>query len=241
MNSIILEEKSYEIGNEITLSQVNSTHLISTLKVKVGDILKATFLNDGLGTLRITNIDMSLNLVKAKIESRKEGLSYKIRLLVGASRPQTMKKVLEHASTMGVSEFIIVGTTLTEKSYLSSKIYMEDEFSELAKLGLSQSAIFYKLPKISIFPNIKKIPLEVFQDSKKFILSPYTQNNFINIEISNNDLITLAIGPERGWTSEELKYFVENDFKECCLSQSILRVENATIATLGIINAKFLS
>src|SRR5262249_18632979 len=46
--------------------------------------------------------------------------------------------------------------------------------------------------------------------------------------------LTLAIGPEGGWTPEELKLFQQHGWQFASLGPTILRVETATIAALAI-------
>ena len=48
----------------------------------------------------------------------------------------------------------------------------------------------------------------------------------------------IAIGPERGWTAEEAALFVnECGFESATLGNSILRVDTAVVASLGIVSA----
>ena len=48
--------------------------------------------------------------------------------------------------------------------------------------------------------------------------------------------VTLAIGPEGGWTDEEIKGACQAGFREVSLGRNILRTETAVIAALAIIN-----
>jgi 16S rRNA U1498 N3-methylase RsmE len=48
----------------------------------------------------------------------------------------------------------------------------------------------------------------------------------------------IAVGPERGWTSDEASLFVnECGFESATLGNSILRVDTAVVASLGIVSA----
>ena len=48
----------------------------------------------------------------------------------------------------------------------------------------------------------------------------------------------LAIGPERGWTEDEAKMFVNDcGFKSATLGSSILRVDTAVVSSLGIVSS----
>ena len=46
--------------------------------------------------------------------------------------------------------------------------------------------------------------------------------------------IVLAIGPEGGWTEEELEQFVSNGWQPASLGATILRAETAAIAATAI-------
>jgi 16S rRNA (uracil1498-N3)-methyltransferase len=50
--------------------------------------------------------------------------------------------------------------------------------------------------------------------------------------------LALAIGPEGGWTGDELQLFVECGWKAASLGQTILRAETAAIAALAIAMAE---
>jgi 16S rRNA (uracil1498-N3)-methyltransferase len=48
----------------------------------------------------------------------------------------------------------------------------------------------------------------------------------------------LAIGPEGGWTDEEIKMMQEHGFKKMSLGPRILRTDTATIALLALLDDK---
>jgi len=52
--------------------------------------------------------------------------------------------------------------------------------------------------------------------------------------------LTLAIGPEGGWTPEELQSFASAYFISCSLGETILRAETAAVAALAIARAELL-
>ncbi|EQC44688.1 RsmE family RNA methyltransferase [Bacteriovorax sp. Seq25_V] len=235
MNSVIIEKIEIQTENRVTLSEVKSKHLLETVKVKVGDKLKVTVLDQGIGSSVVSSVRDEI--VELEITEAKEGLKFPITLIVAASRPPTMRKVIEHGTSMGVRKFIIVGADLTEKSYLQSKIYTSGEFKELTDLGLSQSVCFYKSPEITIVKNIFELPEEVFTN-QSYLLSPYAQASILESEFNLQKPIYLAIGPERGWSKREVDFFKEKKFSDVFISPSILRVEIATIATLGLLNTR---
>ncbi len=235
MNSVVIEKKDIDSDKKVILSKEKSKHLLETVKIKSGDSLKITILNEGIGIAVVSSI--TNESVQLKIESLSKGLSFPITLIIAASRPPTMKKVIEHGTSLGVNEFIIIGADLTEKSYLQSKIYSSGEFNNLTELGISQSVCFFNSPKIQVFKNIFDLPKEIFEN-KSYILSPYAKKSIIDQELTLESPMNLAIGPERGWSKREVDYFKEKNFLDVSISPSILRVEIATIAMLGLLNTK---
>lgn len=236
MNNFLLlpneekEAKLYEISDSVRVNHVNKI-----LKMVKGDKLKVFIPNHGIGLAKIISIT-ELHLVVELISlDTSEGPEQSYRLVVGASRPQTCKKLLEHATSMGVKSFDFFKAKLSEKSYLSSKIYETGQRETLLLNGLSQSGVYYKMPEVEVqmFCNVSKFS----RYDQKYVLSLDTDKTFDDYEIDFSKNITLAIGPERGWTYDEILSLTDNGFKEVKISSSILRVEVATFASLGQLEA----
>ena len=61
----------------------------------------------------------------------------------------------------------------------------------------------------------------------------FEQSNIRTFEHSNISSLTLAIGPEGGWTDEEVALLEEHGFSRYSLGSRILRTDTATIALLA--------
>ncbi|POB12920.1 RsmE family RNA methyltransferase [Halobacteriovorax sp. DA5] len=228
MNSVIIRKEQIH-DSKAVLTQEQSKHLLEIVKVKVGDELKGTILEEGLTTITVSNI--SDGIVEVEIGQVRKGLHFLIELIIAASRPPTMKKVFEHCSAMGASHFHIFKAILSDKSYLTSKVY--ERFQELSELGVSQSAVFYKAPTLKKTYQYEDIEAKGVQ---RFILSPYATTKLKDVKIDIERPLQLAIGPERGWTNQEINEFKNLGFEEISIGPSIMRVENASIAILGHLN-----
>lgn len=234
MNRVVIFASEYEKKlpalREIEINDsLRVNHIRTILKLIVGDIIKVTLENLGLAQAKITNL--SEKNVCLDIIDQIPGKKARYQLIIGLSRPQTCKKIIEHATSMGVGSFDFFSAELGEKSYANAKLFSHKEYEELLHLGLSQSSGLYKTPIVRVHQRINK---EAFsQMEQKFILSPFAEENFTDVEIDFKKPITLAIGPERGFTTKEVEIFKEMGYKEIRISNSILRVEIATFATLG--------
>jgi RsmE family RNA methyltransferase len=142
-----------------------------------------------------------------------------------------MKKILEHGTTYGVHRFHFYKATLSEKSYLDSKIFEAASIEEHTKLGLSQSTIYAKIPSVTTY---KYNPAKNFEsDSQNFILDLNGKETFMEQKINFDLPIALSVGPERGFTREDINHFTNAGFKSIKISKTVLRVEHAIYSALA--------
>jgi len=190
-------------------------------------MLKVTLVGVGIGEAYIKSLsDDSLTLLVESI-TPKNLAPYD--LIIGLSRPPTLKKVLEHATTLGVGKFDFFKAALSEKSYLDSKLFKEDNLLKYLRFGISQSAIYHNLPKVKLHESLPDFK----NREQKFILSPKSTKTFLDVDLDFSKRITVAVGPERGWTEGEITSFKNMGFIEIGISPSILRVETAVFSSLG--------
>ena len=222
----IIDDNLYEIKDSLRFG-----HLKNILKLKEGDPIKVCVINRGIEKGCITSIQKDHFKISTKGSPFIKKIEPWCDLLVGLSRPQTCKKVLELGTSLGVNSFEFVKAELSEKSYGDSKLFQNKAYEEFILNGLSQSATFYKKPSFTLS---SKINLENHKDkAQKIVLSPYTNKSLNHVKLNFAEPLTIAIGPERGWTKGELDHFRNNDFFEVSLSPPILRVETATVAILS--------
>lgn len=228
MNSIILKNADGLITEKYIL-----THLKETLNAQVGDSLKCTILNQAhcRGEIaKLSDDECVLNL-----HDFKDYTSPWINLIVGISRPQTTKKILEHATTFGAGKMHFYRASLSEKSYLTSKVFDQAEMSSHLLAGLSQSGIYGQMPEVLL--DMHNPALSYNNCNQKFILDLNGAKSFLDYhqkeEINFSEPIHLAIGPERGFISKDIEYFKEAGFKSVKISSSVLRVEHAIYSAIS--------
>jgi RsmE family RNA methyltransferase len=233
MNSLILKDNTGLITDQFILN-----HIHQTLKLTVGDEIKCTLLNKGLATGVIS--ELSAESARVNLGEIRPGASQWFDLVIGLSRPQTTKKILEHASTFGARRFHFFKAALSEKSYLDSKIFNDKAYEEFLLTGLSQSGLYTQQPEFQLD---KYNPADQYKNKpQKFILDLKAEKSFLETKIDWNEPITLAIGPERGWIEEDLTHFHHAGFTSIKISSSILRVEHAVysaISQLELLRSRF--
>ena len=235
MNSLILKNSDGLITDPKIIA-----HLHETLNAKKGEIFKCTILGKGLtfGTIEL----ISAHECRLKLSEVRPANDQWFNLIVGVSRPQTSKKILEHATTFGAKSIHFFKAELSEKSYLNSKVFESDEMQDYLISGLSQSGIYGELPAVKVD---KYNPADSYKNvPQKFSLDLNGEVNFLHLaENLNFDTpITLAVGPERGFISKDIEHFHRAGFKSVKISSSILRVEHAiysAVSQLELIKGKY--
>lgn len=230
MNSICFFENEISDNSIIEFNDSKRVnHIITHLKPEPNDQLKITILNKGIYLAKILELSSS----KSKIQIEKELFSRTalINLAVGLSRPQTIKKVLEHASTFGIKSISLFKAQLSEKSYLQSKIYENEKYLDFIIDGLAQSKTYYQIPDFHLSKYLNFNQFKNFDN--KYFLSLNSSDTFLSKEVEKLENPLIAIGPERGWTKAEEQKLIENGFHPIGISRSTLRVEHAVFASLA--------
>ena len=213
-------------------------HLQKTLKVRQGSEIDCAVENGprGKGTIEAINKD-EINL-SFQWDPPHPPDFLPVRLVVGLSRPQTCRKILEQASTMGVKEIHFFGTQKGEPSYAYSTLWMTDEWQQKIRLGVAQAFSSH-------------IPLCMHHQSLESLIAEIPEKKSIRLGLDNyeavdklkafrvqaSESIWLAVGSERGWSGNERKQLRENGFTLKHLGRRVLRVETAVVAALGILGS----
>ena len=160
--------------------------------------------------------------------------------IVGVSRPQTIKKVIQSAVTMGVKELHFVKSELGEKSYLQSKALLEDEIKDEIEKAVEQCGDPIP-PEVSIHSTFERFFGEtIIELSKRYPegqrIVAHTRSGEVlgrTCLVKQTQPVFIAVGCELGWSEGEIKKLMSLGFKEISLGERILRVETAFIALVA--------
>ncbi len=155
-------------------------------------------------------------------------------VIVGLSRPLTVRKVIQAVSLLGVPRLSLVPSYNGEKSYLNSKgLESEAIEGEIIK-GLEQSGDSIP-PEIVIYRSFGEFleqgapELSSARYGLKLIGS--TEKDISSLDcgerIDSSRISVLSIGPEAGWSTIERGHFARIGFRSVALGPRILRVETA--------------
>jgi 16S rRNA (uracil1498-N3)-methyltransferase len=232
MNLILFQEN--ELERPLPLTDERAKHIIKVLKLDTGDSLKVGLLNRSKGTATISSRTSAGFEFEFQWEDN-EPAPDPITLIVGLSRPHTMQKVLQQATTMGVRKMIFVQTELGERSYASSKLWTTSDYKRHLIDG-AQQAGSTRIPIVEYGAPLW-IAMHLVEDAEQKIVFHTSDKTLNRMTLESGNGIVLAIGSERGWTDNELALFQQNNFTLAGMGDRILRTETAVVSALALTKA----
>jgi len=215
-----------ENNDTIDVNDIDSKHLVRSLRKKIGDEISFT---NGNGLSCKTKIIEIGKKVKVEILSfKKEALSNeKIHIAISPLKNSSrFEWFLEKATEIGVREITPIITRYSEKK----KINFERAERVLIS-SMKQSYQFYK-PKINSTINFSDF---LIQNNDFKIMANLKTNRLIKANDIKSNNICLMIGPEGGFSEEEIIEARDNNILEISLGKNRLRSETAAVHSLSII------
>ncbi len=244
----ILFEKDEIVDGIATFGGERAEHVMNVLHGEVGQILKTGEIGGFIGTGVITGItrppsSVSSPEITVACSHDKRSLRPWVDLILAPPRPRVMKRLLPQLATMGVGRIFLVGAKKVEKDFWGATLLKPENYRPLLVDGLMQAGTSI-LPTLETRRNFRKFVKEeldtLWPEAKRIVAHPYDGNRTIEQpERSNNRAILLAVGPEGGWTDEEVTLLGEHGFARYSLGSRILRTDTATIALLAQLMKEF--
>jgi len=159
-----------------------------------------------------------------------------VDLLIALVKFDRFEWCLEKATELGVRNIVPIAAARSEKALVAAAEKRNARWEKILVESAQQSRRL-RAPKISKVAGAR----EAFGDDRaecKIILSERADapalRNILRDKTSNT--VALAIGPEGGWTDDELSVARTAGFAEASLGHLILRTETAVLAALAGVN-----
>ena len=222
-------------GDRAFLTGANAEHLVRVLRARVGQEFEiATGDSVRLGRIEsITESEVAFEL-GASVSMAVQG---RVSLVLAVFKFDRMEWAIEKATELGVASIQPVIARRTETHLAAAAGKRVERWRRIAREAAQQSRRA-SVPEIADPVKLKEA-LRVAGGSR-FVLAENERGLTLKAaleELTSGDGqrgIVLAIGPEGGWTDEELKLFSESGWTSASLGPTILRAETATIAALAI-------
>jgi 16S rRNA (uracil1498-N3)-methyltransferase len=232
-------------GERAVMRGETADHLGRVLRAETGQLYE---LSDGTAVwlARIENVSVSKRQSRidfALVEPiAAHDPQIAIHLLISLIKFDRFEWCLEKATELGVSEIIPLSAARSDKQLIDAAAKRGTRWGRIL-LEAAQQSRRLRPPSLA---NVIR-PAEAFAKSgarHKIMLSERADAPSIQKETpsqTNSTDFALAIGPEGGWTDEEIEAATAAGFSEASLGETILRTETAVIAAISIVRFGFQS
>ncbi len=224
------------IGGTAAIDGDTAHHLGRVLRAQVGQLYE---LSDGiavwLGRIESVSRDRIQFALLEEIPAHPPAVD--IILLLSIVKFDAFEWAIEKATELGVGMIVPVAASRSEKALLAAAGKRLDRWEKIL-VEASQQSRRVRVPAISSPLRLREAFNEAYPLGAKVILSersnaPALRDVLSAVTVSQ---ATLAIGPEGGWTDEELSMAEAVGFRETSLGKLILRTETAVVASLACLN-----
>ena len=162
-----------------------------------------------------------------------------VTLLLSIVKFDAFEWAIEKATELGVTRIVPLAAARSEKGLLAASAKRSQRWQKIL-LEASQQSRRLCVP---ILDSLAR-PEEAFAAQTRNVClllserndAPSIRSCFSSLNLAHTAAAVLAIGPEGGWTGDELSSARAAGFHEVSLGQLILRTETAVIAALATLN-----
>jgi RsmE family RNA methyltransferase len=160
-----------------------------------------------------------------------------ITLIIGLPRPQTARDILRDATTLGADAIHFVRLEKSERSYAQSSLWHSGEWRRHLIAGAEQ-AFATGLPEVTHDQSLTTVLATLAMGGRRLALDNYEATESLGAPRAAATQVVLAIGGERGWSTNERGQFRAHGFQLVHLGTRVLRTETAVTAGLAIIQTQ---
>lgn len=229
----IYQNVHLKMGGDITLSSAASHHLLKVLRLRVGEQL---VLFNGLGGEYIAELTAvsgkcaHCHVIDFTDVNRESPVA--VHLGQGLSRGDRMDYVIQKSVEMGVAEITPLFTERCQVKLDPARLEKRMSHWQGILISAAEQSGRTALP-------VLHQPLTLTEWLSHItgfgLVCDFNQSNFDVSELQ--DHINLLIGPESGFTTDELESAYQKKFKSLSLGPRTLRTETAPIAALATIDS----
>jgi 16S rRNA (uracil1498-N3)-methyltransferase len=229
-----------------TLTGDQATHLARVLRAAPGQIYDIVA-NGFLHRAEITSVS-DHKVAFTLHEELSSDASLPLHLLLAVFKFDHMEWAIEKATELGVSRITPILARRTEKHLAQAALKRAERWRRIALEAAKQSRRT-DIPDIAD-PIALKPALAEEKSPTRILLSETEQTTTLTAALETSLRTTaseavgqntaIAIGPEGGWTPEEISLFTQHVWQPVTLGPRILRAETAAIAAIAIASTHLL-
>lgn len=234
----VYDNQFLEVDREITLGENAFGHAVKVLRMKVNDPL-TIFNGDGFNYQTVIT-DIQKKSATVRITAKElcgTESSIKIHLGQVLSRGDKMDYTVQKATELGV-------TFITPLVSERCGVRLNDERGDKKQETLQRIVISAceqcgraVIPEVRPIMTLSEFLAEESSGELKVTMNPHASKHFRNLPQS--DSYRLLVGPEGGFTDDEVADSVRAGYQDVLAGPRILRTETAALVAVSIIQSNF--
>jgi len=232
---IYLEEE-FEDFAVVDIDSDQARYLHQVMRLQVGNEITVFNGRGGEYLAKLTVLSKSSGqcVLQTKTDISRE-LPIRVHVIQAANRSEKIEIVLQKATELGATSFQIVNSERATLNLAGNK--KEKRLLRWQKIVVeaAEQSERTALPQVVWLDKISQIQAV----GKCFILHPRDAMLWQDVrnQIMDCEDVTLAVGPEGGWTNKELEILQKQGFSPLTFGARIMRTETAAPALLAAIQA----
>jgi len=224
------------MNDQVLLEDTDQFHLVKVMRVRAGEQIEVVA-DDKLFICDVKSVKPLSIEVNHQAKENNE-LRNDIILIVSLIKGEKLDFVIQKATELGVEEIVLLQT---ERSVVKirafDKDYKVERFNRIIKEAAEQSKrtrlpLMYRILNFDelheIEADVKLIAYEGEQGDTSSLFTAMKQ-------IDDDSKIAVLIGPEGGFSKNEVREANERGFQNVSLGRRILRAETASLYTMSVL------
>jgi 16S rRNA (uracil1498-N3)-methyltransferase len=230
--NLILLEPDELYGSVTRLTDRRLEHVREVHRAGAGDELAVGVVGGLCGRGRVLSISAGMCEIEVHLDTPPPA-PLDVTILLAMPRPKVFGRLLGALTSLGVKRIVLMNSWRVEKSYWDTPKLQPDFMRRQMMLGLEQAKDTI-LPKITIarrFRPFVEDELPAMAAGTTAVVAHPTASG--DCPRSLKGPVTLAVGPEGGFISNEIAMLQQAGFQAVSIGPRILRVETAVAVLLG--------
>jgi len=229
-------DQELPVGESIALPQDQAHYLRNVMRLEAGDTL---LLFNGRGGEYPSHIEqLNRQHVCCRVESFSDvsrEMSCRVHIVQAACRSEKIETVLQKGTELGAASFHIVRSERSTLKLDSAKLQKRILRWQKIIMEAAEQSGRTLLPTVHWHAHLAEAP----RQGLCFTLHPETATSWHaqRQTLSQTAEITLAIGPEGGWSKHDIDQLSECGYQAITFGDRIMRTETAAPALLAAIQA----
>jgi 16S rRNA (uracil1498-N3)-methyltransferase len=232
VNLILFEQD--EIGRPLSRADPRALHILDVLRRSEGDSFDAGIVNGPRGKGAVAGIGPGSLVLRFEALADPPPAD-PLHLVVALPRPQTARKILNEATSLGVASIRFFPSEKGEPGYARSSLWKTPEWRRHLLEGAAQ-AFDTRLPEVVHAAGLRELIDALPAGCAGIGLDNYEAPRRMAPAGAARPL-ALAFGPERGWSAAERDVLRRGGFQLAHLGGRVLRTETAVVAAISIAKA----